>query len=116
MFFVANNLFGLVPNTMFKFPLSSWSLGNQGLCGPQTTIPCCLNSILHALALALLPNLVGQAPIPNLQLLATQIPQFSHNVTKKKKKFSSPKVAVAIVCGATLFLILIIIFIAFLLC
>jgi len=115
MFSIANNLSRLVPSTMFKFPLSSWSLGNQGLCGSPTTIPCCSNSILHIPTLALLLDLVGQAPTPNLQLLVVQIPQFFHNAAKKKK-FNSPKVVVATMLGVDFLIIIMIIFIAFLLC
>jgi hypothetical protein len=34
-----NNLSGPVPSTLIQFPLSSW-IGNQGICGPPTTVPC----------------------------------------------------------------------------
>ncbi len=34
-----NNLSGPVPRTLIQFPLSSW-IGNQGICGPPTTVPC----------------------------------------------------------------------------
>ncbi|CAK9229357.1 unnamed protein product [Sphagnum troendelagicum] len=106
LFSVANNrLSGPVPSSLRKFPLSSWSPGNPGLCGPPTSIPCPNSSLVPA---ALSPLLSVGAPTPDL------LPASVLNHKAKKKLRSG--VLVAIVLGGTLALLLVIIFIAFLLC
>ncbi len=106
LFSVANNrLSGPVPSSLRKFPLSSWSPGNLGLCGQPTSIPCPNSSLVPA---ALSPLLSVGAPTPDL------LPASVLNHKAKKKLRSG--VLVAIVLGGTLALLLVIIFIAFLLC
>jgi hypothetical protein len=101
-----NNLSGPVPSTLIQFPLSSW-IGNQGICGPPTTVPC------RSLPPPAATGAPLQAPqIPPRRLLPP--PPSAPSSRRNSKKRLGTGVEVGIVLGGIA--VLVFITIAFLLC
>jgi hypothetical protein len=102
-----NNLSGPVPSTLIQFPLSSW-IGNQGICGPPTTVPC--GSLPPPPAATGAPLQAPQTPPRRL----LPPPPSARSSRRNSKKRLGTGVEVGIVLGGIAVLVLIII--ALLLC
>jgi hypothetical protein len=102
-----NNLSGPVPSTLIQFPLSSW-IGNQGICGPPTTVPC--RSLPPSPAATGVPLQAPQTPPRRL----LPPPPSARSSRRNSKKKLGTGVEVGIVLGGIAVLVLITI--ALLLC